>query len=617
MKIKKAFLVFFILLAVLFAVLLELGKNTLLGWFLALALFAAFFVLHGKALSKKKLPLRLLSWPVFILLLAGVFLLSAPPEKQVPAVENRHPAQTDVITVAQGQVRGVKNKDETVEVFAGIPYAKPPVGELRWKAPQPAEKWSDVRECDTFAPMSMQPRNHPIYDTLTQLVGFHRFAITPRDNYIGTMSEDSLYLNIWRPVQTDENTPVLFFIHGGSLTSGETWYSEYNGESLAKKGVIVVNCAYRLGVFGYYANAALQREDDHGTTGNYGLLDQIAALQWVHDNIASFGGDPDNITIAGESAGSSSVNALCVSPLAKGLFKRAIAESSGICGKAPYHTFRTLRGALQTGRNIQEEFGAETVDDLRNVPADELVNTKYHNNSMCTDGYAIIEEPYYTYLKHENNEEALLNGFNAHESDVFTYMHKIDAENYEAAISDVLGSYAAEAVKLYPPEEQSKEYSLALVEAGGSAKGSLNKIISVAWINYSHYVWSNALADEDRDVYLYYFTKDNGSLGSNHAGELPYAYGNLRYHAKLYDETDFALTEAMQQYWVNFIKTGDPNGEGLPEWPRFNDDRTKVMELGTNTAVTELPDQKLLAILDTYQEERAVEIQKGNIENDN
>ena len=603
MKFKKAFLVFFVLFAVFFAVLLELGKNTLFGWFLGLLLFALFLVLHGKTLVQKKWPLRLLSWVLFTVLLACAFKLSAPPEKQVPAVDVRHPAQTEIVSVAQGQVRGVKTRDESVEVFAGIPYAKPPVGELRWKAPQPAEAWSDVRECDTFAPMSMQTRNHPIYDTLMQLVGFHRFAITPKDNYVGAMSEDSLYLNIWRPAKTDEKTPVLFFIHGGSLTSGQTDYSEYNGEALAQKGIIVVNCAYRLGVFGYYANEELQLEDEHGTTGNYGLLDQIAALQWVHDNIAAFGGDPDNITVAGESAGSSSVNAVCVSPLAKGLFKRAIAESSGISGRAPYHTFRSLPEALKTGKSIQEEFGAANIDELRKVPAEELVKTKFNNSAMCADGYAIVEQPYYTYLKKENNEEALLNGFNAHECDVFTFMQKVSADNYEEAISEVCGSHAAEVAKLYPPEAQPKAYSLALVEAGGDAKGSFNKVVSVAWFSYSHYVWSNAVADESKPVYLYYFTKDNGSLGSNHAGELPYAYGNLRFHSRLYDDTDFALSETMQNYWVNFVKTGDPNGEGLPEWPRFNEDRTKAMELGADVAVTDLPDRALFGILDLYQEE--------------
>ena len=607
MKFKKAFVVFWILFAAVFAVLLELGKNTLFGWLLCAVLFVLFFLLHGKVLSQKKAIVRLLTWVLFTLLLFGTFRLSAPPEKQLPAVEGKHPAETQIVTVKQGQLRGVKNADESVEVFAGIPYAKPPVGELRWKAPQSAEKWDGVRVCDTFAPMSMQVRSNPIMDTLTQLVGFHRFAITPKDNFVGAMSEDSLYLNIWRPANVTENTPVLFFIHGGSLTSGQTSYTEYNGESLAQKGVIVVNCAYRLGVFGYFASSELAHEDENGSTGNYGLLDQIAALRWVHDNIAAFGGDPKNITIAGESAGSSSVNAICVSPLAKGLFKRAIAESSGIAARVPYHTFRTMESAAKMGKQIMEEFGAETIDELRAVPAEKLVNTQYTNSAMTVDGYSIIEQPFYTYLKKENNEEALLNGFNAHECDVFTFLQKVTSDNYEEAISEVVGDHAADVAALYPPAPQDKAYSLAIVEAGGDAKGSYNKVVSAAWFSYSHYVWSNDVADENKDVYLYYFTKDNGSLGSNHAGEMPYAYGNLHRHAKLYDETDFALSETMQQYWVNFAKTGNPNGEGLPTWPRFNDDRTKVLELGADVAVTELPDQKLFEILDTYQMEKSEE----------
>ena len=614
MKLKKAFLVFFILFAAVFALLLELGKNTLFGWFLGAVLFAGFFLLFKKKFSQKKLPVRLLSWVAFTVILFCAFRISTPPQKQRPAVELKNPKVSDVIHVEQGDLLGVCNEDESVEIFAGVPYAKPPVGELRWKAPQPAESWTDIRLCDTYAPMSMQTRNDPVYNTLMQLVGFHRFAITPKDNFVGAMSEDSLYLNIWKPAEVTKKTPVLFFIHGGSLTSGQTDYSEYNGESLAKKGIIVVNCAYRLGVFGYYANEELQMEDRNGSTGNYGLLDQIAALQWVHDNIAAFGGDPDNITIAGESAGSSSVNAICVSPLAKGLFKRAIAESSGISGKAPYHTFRTLKSALKMGEDIEEEFGAKNIDELRSVPAEKLVNTKFTNSSMTVDGYAITEQPYYTYLRKENNEEALLNGFNAHECDVFTFMQKVTGDNYEEAIAEVVGSHAAKVAKLYPPEPQPKAYSLPLVEAGGDAKGSFNKVTSAAWFGYSHYVWSNAVANEAKDVYLYYFTKDNGSLGSNHAGEMPYAYGNLRFHSKLYDDTDTALSETMQNYWVNFVKTGNPNGKDLPEWPRFNDDREKALELGAKVGVVDLPDQELFKILDVYQEERLEEINKKLME---
>ena len=415
------------------------------------------------------------------------------------------------------------------------------------------------------------------------------------------MSEDSLYLNIWKPAGELQNAPVLFFIHGGSLTGGQTWYSEYNGEALAKQGIIVVNCAYRLGVFGYYANEALAAEDPTGTTGNYGLLDQIKALEWVNENIASFGGDPHNITVAGESAGSSSVNAICVSPLAKGLFCRAIAESSGIAAKVPYHTFRTMREALETGMEIQNEFGADSMAALRAIPAEKLVNTKFVNSAMTVDGYAIKEQPFLTYEKGENNEEALLNGFNAHEADLFFFSTKVTKENYAEVLQEVAGDYADEVAQLIPPKAQDPAYKLPLVEAGGDAKGSADEVYSAAWFTYSHHVWSRYLLAQGKPVYLYYFTKDNRSLGSNHAGELPYAFGTYGHHAKLYDESDAALSAIMQSYWLNFVKTGDPNGEGLPYWPQLQEDPAKALELGENVRVIEAPNQALYQILDQYQ----------------
>jgi para-nitrobenzyl esterase len=363
----------------------------------------------------------------------------------------------------------------------------------------------------------------------------------------------------------------------------------------------VVNCAYRLNVFGYYGNALLAEESPNGTTGNYGLMDQIAALKWVNENIAAFGGDAAQITIAGESAGASSVNALCVSPLAKGLFRYAIAESSGITAKKPYHTFRTLSRALEMGENIMEEFGAENIADLRAVPAEKLVNTRYTNSAMTVDGYAITEQPYLTYGKGNNNEEALLNGYNGHEADVFSFMQKVTAETYESSLQGVLGDYAAEGAALYPPEPMDPDYALPIVEQGGDAKGSYDKILSAAWFNYSHYNWSRLLAAQNKPVYEYYFTKYNKGLAANHGGEMPYAYGNLDRHAWLYTEEDRALSETMQQYWVNFVKTGDPNGEGLPRWESFNSSPDRVMELGDTAAMVSDPWLEIYAVIDKYQ----------------
>ena len=599
MKIRKGFVVILILVLLIFAFILEIGKNTLLGWGALLILGIGFFILHGKGLSEKKWYFRMFAWFCFMVVLAGVLKISSPPEKRVPAVENKNPEVTETVRVQQGLLTGVYNGDKSVEVYAGIPFAKPPVGELRWKEPQEPDGWEGVRACDTFAPMSMQQKNIYI-DSLSAIFGYHNYEISLKDNFKEAMSEDSLYLNIWKPAGDVKNLPVLFFIHGGSLTGGHTSFDAYNGETLASKGIIVVNCAYRLNVFGYYANEELAEESPNGTTGNYGLLDQIQALKWVNENIAAFGGNPDEITIAGESAGSSSVNAVCVSPLAKGLFKRAVAESSGITAKTPYHTFRPLESALEMGRNIMAEFNADSIDDLRKVPAEKIVNTAYTNSAMTVDGYAITEQPYLTYEKGNNNEEALLNGFNAHEADLFTMFSKVTSENYEDSLKGVLGDNAKKAAELFPAEKQDKKYTI-VIDRKGDAKGSYDKVISAAWFTYSHYNWSRLLAKQNKDVYEYYFTMDNKSLGSFHAGEMPYLYGNLFRHAKMYNGDDNALSETMQGYLLNFVKTGNPNGNGLPEWKKFNDNERQALEFNKEVKMINDPYYELYALIDDYQ----------------
>jgi para-nitrobenzyl esterase len=456
-----------------------------------------------------------------------------------------------------------------------------------------------VRVCDHFAPMSMQTRNSTVFNSLTELAVYHTFRPKLAGNSIEPMSEDSLYLNVWKPAGEQEKLPVLVYIHGGSLTSGQPSWSEYNGESLARRGIVVVNFGYRLNVFGYLATGQLADESPNGTTGNYGLLDQIAALRWVQENIAAFGGDPEQVTICGESAGASSVNALCVSPLSDGLFRRAIAESSGIVAKQPYHTFRTLDAALAMGKDIMDEFGASTMDDLRAVPAEKLVNTKHINNSMTVDGYAIAEQPYLTYEKGENHEEALLNGFNVHEADLFMLFDKVTKDDYAETLRPVLGDQAEAAAKLVPPRAVDEAYHY-IVDRGGDAKGSADEVYSAAWFSYSHYCWSRLLARQGKDVWEYRFTKDNGGLGSCHGGELPYAFGCLERHAWLYDESDRALSETMQSYWANFVKYGNPNGEGLPKWETTNGRR--VLELGAQVAATEDPALSLYELLDAYQD---------------
>ncbi|MBR3149647.1 MAG: carboxylesterase family protein [Eubacterium sp.] len=606
-KEKVFFILYWILLsltAIVYFTVLELGKNTLLGWGIALVLFGAYITLEIKLIKGRQWYIRLISWLCFFALLVGTAFLSQPPYKTVPAVDSKRPAVTEVVKVNEGELTGVFNEDNSVEVYAGIPYAKPPVGELRWKEPQAPEKWDGVKACDHFAPMSMQKRDSEIMNSLTRIVGYHDYRISLKDNYREAVSEDSLYLNIWKPAGEVKDAPVLFFIHGGSLTSGQSSFSEYRGEDLAKKGIIVVNFGYRLNVFGYMAHRSLANESPNKTTGNYGLLDQIAALKWVNDNIASFGGDASKITIAGESAGASSVNALCVSPLAKGLFRYAIAESSGITPKVPYHTFRSYDEALEEGNKTLEEFGVLNAGELRAMKAEELVKTTANNSAMTVDGYAITEQPYLTYEKGENNEQSLLNGYNSHEANVFNLFSKVEAGDYQDKIGELFGKYTDDVIRLYPPASVPLDYDFA-VEAGGSAKGAYNLVLGGTWFAYSHYKWSDYVASQNKPVYFYYFNKDNRSLRANHAGELPYAYGNLWRHDYLYDEKDAELSETMQNYWVNFVKTGNPNGDGLPEWTPYTTSQKKIIQLDENIEMIDDPYSELYKIIDKSQNDKA------------
>ncbi len=601
-KIKVFYWIFLAFTAIIFFAFIELSKNTLFGWTLALAAFAGYVILEVKVLAGRKFLVRLGAWLGFFALLAAISFISAPPFKNVPAVDVKNPESTSVVSISQGDLTGVYNEDKTVEVYAGIPYAKPPVGELRWKEPQQPEKWSGVKKCDKFAARSAQPDNGEFYNTVAGIIGYNNFKISLNDNYREPMSEDSLYLNIWKPADADENTPVLVFIHGGSLTTGNTSFSEYRGEDLARRGIIVVNFAYRLGVFGYYANEDLAAESPNGTTGNYGLLDQIQALKWVKQNIYAFGGDPEKVTLAGESAGSSSVNALCVSPLAKGLFRYAIGESSGITPKTPFHTFRKYDDAIKTGKQIMAEMKCSDIADMRKLDTAALLKTQYANDSMTVDSYAITEQPYLTYEKKKNNEKALLNGFNSHEANVFNFFQKVDKADYSKAMNEMFGEYGKEVEALYPYNKIPLDYEYP-VEAGGEAKGTYDAVLGAAWFAYSHYTWSNYVADEGLPVYEYYFTKDNRSLRANHAGEMPYAYGNLWRHTWLYEAGDYKLSDIMQSYWVNFVKTGNPNGEGLPEWKEFSENTEQVLELGEIGDIKMIanPYNDLYKVIDKYQ----------------
>ena len=590
-RIRIGAVIIYIIVLVLYAFLIELSQNTVAGWIAATVVFVLFAFFYHRFLSEKKWFLRLGAWLGLLLVLFCIYKISYPPYALAPAVMGKSMGETDVITIAQGDLTGVYDATGNVEVYTGIPYAKPPVGELRWREPQAADGWDGVRTCDHFAPRFLQMENSTLWDSLVMLVIYNHFNwFDLHDNYRETMSEDALYVNVWKPAGDVSDCPVLFFIHGGSLQRGTPAYDQYNGEAFAKRGIVFVDFAYRLNIFGYFADEALAAESENGTTGNYGLLDQIAALRWVHDNISAFGGDPDNITIAGESAGSSSVNAICVSSLAKGLFRRAIGESSGIAVNRPYHTFRSYEEQLKLKQAVYDAAGVSDIKGLRNTDAKTLISASGSYDSMTVDGYAIPEQPALIYQRGENNEEALLNGYNATEADVFTILGTTvrSSEDYSNILREKLGAAAAEELAvLYP--------------AGSSPKKQYNIVVGAAWFAYSHNTWSRYMAAEGRPVYEYIFTRENPGLSTNHAGELPYFYGNLHTQPQNYDEWDYALSDTIMDYIVNFVTSGDPNGDGLPVWQDFGADETKILELGDTVEMINDPYLEIYEILDRSQ----------------
>lgn len=589
MKIKK--IIFVILSALIFAIMLavlELNKNTVWGFVLLLLVTAGFYTAHRFIVKRKnKWYLRLCVWLAWLSLFCGVLFLTWPPVQAVPAVNVKNPEKTEIITLSQGDLQGVYNADKSVEVFAGIPYAKPPVGELRWKEPQDAEPWDGVLLADRFAPMGMQPRNLPIYYSLAQIIGYHDYQITLDDNYTEPVSEDSLYLNIRKPAGKLSKAPVLVYVHGGSLQTGQPWYADYSGEGLAKEGVITVNMGYRLGIFGYFADEELAAESTNGTTGNYGMLDQIKALEWVRDNISAFGGDPDNVTLAGESAGAASVSALCTSPLSKGLFRRVILESSTTASAHPPHSFRTLDEALETGKATKEKLGCSTVAELRALSAEQLVDEAQVHHHMTVDGYALTETPYESYQKGVHNEEAILHGYNEEESAAFIMFDRANMKNYEQKIRAYFGEYSDDLLKLYPASTD-EEADLYWAEIYGAV-----------FFDYPHYCLNRLAAQNDIPVYEYLFAKKNGRIGNWHSGEEVYCYGNIPDDSTLYDNRDRELSAQMLGYWKSFSENGDPNAGGLPEW-KENRGSDSVMYFGDTTEMMSEREHALFEILDKF-----------------
>ena len=433
----------------------------------------------------------------------------------------------------------------------------------------------------------MQKTNLPFYDSLVHIIGYHDYKISLKDNYRPPVSEDSLYLNVWKPHNDKKDLPVIVFIHGGSLQNGQAWNQSYNGEYMARNDVIFVNFAYRLGVFGFLADEQLRSESSHHTTGNYGLLDMIKALEWVKKNISYFGGDPNNITLAGESAGAASVSALCTSPLAEGLFDKVILESSTLASKIPPHSYRQLNDALESGKKLKERYGVNTVEELRNISAEKLIKEEASQHHITVDGYALKQDPYLSYKQGEFNEKAILHGYNAKESGPFILFDDADMKDYEQRLRYFFGDYTDEVMSLYP------------VSNDKQAADNWAQIYGALFFNYPHYCLNRLAIRNDIPVYEYYFAKENGGIGPWHSGEMIYAYGNIPASSN-YDDSDRKLSQVMASYWINFARSSDPNGQDLPEWKQNRDSKT-LLELNSEIKTIDDKYLKLYAIIDRME----------------
>lgn len=460
-----------------------------------------------------------------------------------------------------GIVEGTVSADGKVYIFKGIPYAAPPVGALRWKAPQPAPSWTGARKATEF-------RAHCMQD--------HEDITVFRDN---GRSEDCLYLNVWTSATSPKaQLPVMVWIHGGGNTEGAASAPAYDGENLAKKGVVVVSFNYRLGVFGFFSHPDLTRESDHHASGNYGLMDQVAALDWVRRNITTFGGDPGRVTIFGQSAGSFDVCALMASPLAKGLFQRAIGESGAFFVNNRTDFFYTpsvmepLARWEEVGAQFAESLGEHSVDALRAKPAEELLAAALKHEEIWfqpnIDGYFIPESVSSIYARGQQSQVPLLAGWNNDEGRIEDILKMgPHVQNYIARVGTLFGDRASALLKLYPAatDEQAKRSAQEL------ASDQNEGYITWKWIEMH-------TATGESPVFRYEFDEapppstsgsSTPSRGAEHSAEIVFVFETLASKNLPWRPEDEKLSDLVSSYWVNFARTGDPNGPGLPRWPAY------------------------------------------------
>jgi len=467
-------------------------------------------------------------------------------------------ANADSLTLKTtlGKVHGKTINDGKVRAFLGLPYAAPPVGNLRWRAPQPPEKWKGTRDATQYGAHCIQ--GHVFDDMVFQDSG---------------PSEDCLFLNVYTPASAKKKSdlPVMFWIHGGGYSGGASSEPRHNGDFLPTKGVVLVTINYRLGVFGFLATADLANDAD-GTAGNYGLMDMVAALHWVKDNIKGFGGNPNNVTIFGESAGSFAVSTLMASPMTQGLFQKAIGESGGAFSDG-------LRAASLEEREKQDgawvdSLGVKSLAELRAVPADKILEDAKNKKGGFPpdiDGKLLVEPVPETYADGKQAHVPLLAGWNRDEGS-FAAEHGMTVAQWKEEAEKLFKDRAPEFLKLYPGDTDAEALRSAIDYASDS------------FIAFGTWKWIEAQQKTgEAPVYRYHFelpappSKYHPGWFTFHSDDIEYVFGTLATRpGAVWRPEDWKMSDEMMSYWTNFAKTGDPNGPGLPEWPKYGEDHALI-----------------------------------------
>jgi para-nitrobenzyl esterase len=527
-------------------------------------------------------------------LLAAALLAAcgdAPRETADGAAATAPPAGLDVVRLDSGLVGNAVESSPGVRVFKGIPFAAPPVGDFRWREPQPVVPWDGVRDASTFGNVCIQPPG-PTEGPGARL----NIAVLPDSP---PLSEDCLYLNVWTgAASAAERRPVMVYFFGGAFTEGAGSVPLYDGDALARKGVVVVTMNYRLGPFGFFVHPALTAESPHGASGNYGLMDMLASLRWVQRNIAAFGGDPDNVTVFGQSAGAMAIASLVASPEARGLMHRAISQSGSWLGLGPVPAMRTRAEAEEAGLRAANEAGVTTVEQMRAMPAGDVA-AKFRSAGMIVDGWIIPEDPSKTFAEGRQNAVDVLVGSNKDEA---FFPGPRTVQEFEEQARNRWGALADEFLALYPHSSDEE----------AQASGTQQSNDGTFW---AMRLYADYQARRGNKAYLYFFAQNPPAPAGEppfpaaHAAEVPYVFNNLGQLPLFPDRSDPALAAAsaadrrvadlMSSYWTNFARSGDPNGPGLPVWQEHRvGDSDRAMILAADPSSETLPMKARLELFD-------------------